>query len=192
MPQARTAPARAAPARYDRVTIALHWLVAVGIIGVGLGEWLREPLFARGSAPRVFLGAIHQPLGLVVFALILLRIVWRLGHKAPALPANMAGWEVALAKLAHLALYAAMIAVPMVGIAAQFARNRGIDFGIFQIPVPSGFAGTSKETASSIKGVHEFLGQAILLLAFAHAAAAIWHHHVRKDDVLTRMLPERS
>ena len=178
-------------ARYDRVTIALHWLIGIGIFLVGIAELLREPLFAKGHPVRVFLGAIHQPAGMVIFALVLLRVVWRLSHRAPALPTGMTGFEALTAKLAHVALYALMIAVPVVGIATQFARNRGIDFGIFAIPVPAGFP-TGREISKPLKELHEILGEGLLLIAFFHALAGIWHHHVRKDDVLTRMLPQRG
>lgn len=180
------------PARYDAVAITLHWLIGIAIIVAGTAELLRGELFPKGHAVRVFLGAIHPGLGTVIFALILLRLLWRVTHPAPALPDDMKGWEVLTAKITHLALYAAMIAVPVFGILTQFARGKGIDLGLLQIAPPAVLAGLGRETARALKEVHEFLGQAILALAFLHAVAAIWHHHVRKDDILTRMLPVRT
>jgi cytochrome b561 len=103
----------------------------------------------------------------------------------------MRPWEQFAAKLTHYALYAMMIAIPLTGIAYTFARGRPIDFGLFQI-VYSLDQSVSRAAVQTLKGVHKFLGQAILAVAFVHAAAALWHHYVRKDDVLIRMLPGRG
>ena len=104
------------------------------------------------------------------------------------MPESMRNWEKVAAKLTHYALYAMMAAIPITGIAYTLARGRSIDFGLFQIVYPlDQFIG--KGAARTLKNVHEFLGQAVLVLAFLHAAAALWHHYIRKDDVLTRMLP---
>lgn len=177
--------------RYDSVSIALHWIIGIGIIVVGLAEMLRGEIFARGSAPREFLKVLHEPAGIVLLALIALRIVWRLLHRPPELPGDMRPWERLAAKLVHGLLYALMVAIPILGLATTFARGRPIDFGLFQIAPPAMLA-ASRGTARFIKEVHEATAQAILALALLHAASAIWHHHVRKDDVLTRMLPERA
>lgn len=176
--------------RYDSVSIALHWLIGIGIIVVGVAEMVRGEFFPRGSAPREILRVLHEPAGLIVFGLILLRIVWRLAHRPPAMPSGMQPWEFTVAKLTHWLLYALMIAVPILGLATTIVRGRPIDFGLFQIPLP--FTGTiARSTARLVKEMHEATSQGLLALAFVHALAAIWHHHVRKDDVLTRMLPER-
>ena len=84
-----------------------------------------------------------------------------------------------------------MVAVPVLGLVTTFARGKPIDFGLFQIAGPA-FAVMSKEAARTAKDIHEWLGQAILALAFYHAAAGLGHHYVRRDDVLTRMLAGRS
>ena len=173
--------------RYDRVAIALHWAIAISIILLGLTELLRGEIFAKGSAPREFLKALHEPIALLVFVLILARVAWRASHHAPALPASMTHWETLLAKLAHIALYALMLIVPILGLATTYARGRGIDFGVLAIP-PFG-SGLPRPTARAIKQAHELASIAILLLAGAHAAAGLYHHYVRGDDVMRRMLP---
>jgi cytochrome b561 len=83
-----------------------------------------------------------------------------------------------------------MIMIPLTGIAYVLARGRSINFGLFEIGYPLDRT-FSRNTARALKNAHEFLGQAVLVLAFAHAAAALWHHYVRKDNVLIRMLPIR-
>lgn len=174
--------------RYDSVAIFLHWVIGIGIIVIGLAEILREQLWAKGAAPREFLKVFHEPLGLLVFALIIVRILWRVAHAPPDVSEGTRAWEALAAKVTHAALYTLMIAVPVLGIVTTATRGRPVNFGLFQIPMPASFA-LGKESARWIKDKHELVGELILVLALVHALAAIWHHHVRKDDVLTRMLP---
>lgn len=182
---------RSAPRRYDTVSVFLHWSIALGIIVIAILELTRGELFAKGSVMREGLKAFHEPAGTVIFALVLVRLFWRSLHVPPELPETMVPWERLGAKLMHILLYALMVAIPLVGIATTFARGRPIDFGLFQIPNPlNGSIGRSG--ARTLKELHEFLGQAVLAVAFLHAAAALWHHYVRRDDVLTRMLPTHT
>lgn len=176
--------------RYSTVSIALHWIVGIGIIVIAAAEMLRGEL-PKGHAVREGLKFLHNPAGTVIFALVLVRIVWRLLSTAPGMPADMRPWEKFAANLTHLALYAVMIAIPLLGIVFTLARGRPIDFGVFQIAYPLTHI-IDATTMKGMKSAHEWLGQAVLGLAFIHAAAALWHHYVRRDDVLTRMLPKRG
>jgi cytochrome b561 len=179
-----------APARFDSVSVILHWSIGVAIILITAIELLRGEMFPKGSYFREVLKALHNPAGTVVFGLILLRLLWRSTHPAPTMPASMRAWESFAARLVHYALYVLMIMIPLTGIAYVLARGRSIDFGLFEISYPLDHI-FSRATARTLKNAHEFLGQAVLLLAFSHAAAALWHHYVRKDNVLLRMLPTR-
>lgn len=177
------------PTRFDRVSIAFHWSIGAAIIAIAAVELLRGELFPKGSYYREVLKTFHDPAGTVVFALVLLRLVWRSTHAAPTMPESMRLWEKSSAKLIHYALYALMVMIPLIGIAYTLARGRPIDFGLFQIVYPLDHI-INRDTAGTLKNIHAFLGQAVLLVAFVHAAAALWHHYVRKDDVLVRMLPK--
>lgn len=179
------------PARFDRVSIALHWSIGAAIIAVAAIEILRGELFPKGSYYREALKVFHDPAGTVVLALVLLRLIWRSTHAAPAMPVSMRPWEMFSAKLTHYVLYALMVMIPLTGLAYTLARGRPIDFGLFQIVYPLDHI-INQDAAGTLKHVHAFLGQAVLLVAFVHAAAALWHHYVRKDDVLVRMLPKRK
>lgn len=174
--------------RFDGVSIALHWIVGIAIIAVAVIELLRGEVFPKGSYFRETLKVLHDPAGTVVLVLVLLRLVWRSFHPAPAMPESMRNWEKVMANLTHYALYAMMVTIPVTGILYTLARGRPIDFGLFQLvfPLDNLF---DRNAARTLKNVHEFLGQAVLVLAFVHASAALWHHYLRKDDVLTRMLP---
>ena len=90
----------------------------------------------KGTSVREGLKFMHNPAGTVIFALVLVRIVWRLLTTARRMPADMRPWEKLAAILTHLALYAVMIAIPLLGIVFTLARNRPIDFGGFQIAYP--------------------------------------------------------
>jgi cytochrome b561 len=179
-----------APARFDSVAVFLHWTIGIAIILVAVIELLRGEVFPKGSYFREVLKALHNPAGTVVFGLVLFRLVWRSTHPAPAMPTNMRPWESFAARLVHYSLYFMMIMIPLTGIAYVLARGRSINFGLFEIGYPLDRT-FSRNTARALKNAHEFLGQAVLVLAFAHAAAALWHHYVRKDNVLIRMLPIR-
>jgi cytochrome b561 len=170
------------------VSIWLHWSIGIAIIVIAAAELLRGELFPKGSFLRDGLKALHDPAGTVVFALIIVRLAWRSTHAAPELPAGTRPWEELAAKLSHYTLYVMMILIPLSGIALTFARGRPIDFGLFEIVSPLDHM-ISRNIARSLRGVHEFLGEAVLLVAFVHAVSALWHHYFRRDDVLVRMLP---
>lgn len=100
----------------------------------------------------------------------------------------MTGLEQALAKAAHLALYALLIVIPLLGVLLTWLRGDALSFfGLFTIPAPFS---PDRDTARSIKAVHSLLANGILILVGIHSLAALWHHFVRKDDVLKRMLPK--
>jgi cytochrome b561 len=176
--------------RFDNVSIALHWTIGIAIITIAVVQLLGHEILPKGSGLRGTLKALHDPAGTIVLCLVLLRLIWRSFHPAPASPGAMRPWEFAVAKSTHLILWAMMVLIPVSGIAYTLARGMPIDFGLFQIMAPADLT-LGRNAARAIKKVHEFLGQAILWVALAHAAAALWHHYIRKDHVLMRMLPRR-
>jgi cytochrome b561 len=172
---------------YDFVSIGLHWLIGAGIALVWLAETARE-LFEKGSYARDVLRSIHEPAGTVILLLVLLRLLWRLTHNPPELPGEMRPWERMMAHWTHIALYLGMAAVPLLGVLAAFARGRPLDLGVLQI-ASLFVGGLARPTRHLIKELHEFAANALIAVAFAHAAAALWHHYIRKDGVMSRMLP---
>lgn len=167
--------------RYTRVAIWLHWTIAALILAnlaIGL---LSEPLKAFALMPA------HKAIGISVLALSIARLLWRLGHPAPALPASIPAWQRAVSALTHFALYAMMILIPLTGwwFVSAAAQRRPLDwFGLFPIPyLPVHQAGGAMHEA------HALLGWAMLALVVLHVAAALKHHLVDRDTVLTRMAP---
>ncbi len=169
-------------ARYDRLTILFHWVMAALIFYAAASIMIADDL-PRGAF-REFIKNTHNSVGAVVVVLLALRILWRLVSTAPALPAAMAAHHQRLAKLAHLGLYAMMAAVPLLGMAAHFLRGRGLEFGLFSIASP---LAANRTLSRSIKEVHELAAYALLGLVAFHVAAALWHQFIKRDGLMARM-----
>ena len=168
--------------QYNRVARALHWAVgALIIVNITVGI-LHDPL---GEIYKGTIG-IHKSIGFTVLALALFRLYWRLSHSVPPLPASMSGWEKIAAHATHWIFYALMIILPMSGWIFSSAGKYPLEFfGLFEIPK------LAVEKGSTIAGVaheaHELLGFAWAGLLVIHVGAALRHHFMLKDDVLSRM-----
>ena len=173
--------------RYDPVAKNLHWLMAALIIGLwGVGLGMEE--LPKGDLRSQIIGW-HKALGVVVLALVIVRLAWRATHSAPPLPATMPAWEQLGAKLGHLALYGLMIAIPAAGI--LMSQSAGRDVNVFGWILP-----TLVEKSDDLKEVfgeaHETLAWLLAVVLVVHVVAALRHHFMLKDDVLSRMLPRRG
>lgn len=173
--------------RYGSISVGLHWLMLVLMVAVYATIELRE-LYPKGSDPREALKGWHFMLGLSVFGLVWLRLLMRIISPAPRIVPEQQAWEAALAKLVHAALYLMMIGLPLVGWLTLSAAGKPIPFFGLQLPP---LIGESKELAEQLKEVHETVGEAGYFLIALHAAAALFHHYVKRDNTLLMMLPER-
>lgn len=173
--------------RYDLGFQILHWAMALVIltawaVAIVMGDMPRGP-------DKVQMILFHKSLGVTVIALLLLRIVWRAASPPPAPSVQGGPWLHRAAAAGHLALYALMLAVPVVGVALSQAEGRAVTaWGLVTLPT---LLGENKELAHTLEELHEVLGNGILALAGLHAAAALVHQYVLKDGVLSRMLPGR-
>jgi len=170
--------------RYTRTAIALHWLMAVLIlVALPLGMFMHE---LELSPLKLKLYAWHKWLGVTVFGLALLRIVWRLLNRPPALP-DMPVWQKRLAAVAHGLIYLLMFLVPLSGWLMSSAKGfQTVYLGLWPIP---DLLGKDVEWGERLEAVHEALSNGFLLLLLLHVLAALKHHHVEGDDVMRRMLP---
>lgn len=177
------------PATYSPSQKFLHWsifLLIAGLYAITYGE----AFFPRGDPGRDAIWWLHISFGLLLVGLIVWRLAARVLQGAPAMPAGSSRAEHLLAAAGHGLLYLLLIAIPVLGISLTWLRGDELSFfGLFTIPSP---VAADRETARSVKELHETAATAILVLAGLHAIAALWHHHIRKDNVLTRMLPARS
>ena len=170
--------------RYDRVAIALHWLTALLVIV----QFANAKIW--GSFPRETrhdLESVHVSLGVLLTAVIAARLIWRWlpGHQKPSLEA---GWVQLASKSVHYLLYALLAAQAATGFAWRWAQGRAVEFfGLFAVPGPYGEL--ARPVRRQLHDLHEWIAWAIIILALGHALAALYHHYVLKDRVLSRMLP---
>lgn len=179
--------------RYTSIAIFLHWLIALLILGQIAGGLYINNL-PSGAEGGFELFQLHKSFGLTVLGLTLLRVLWRLVNPVPPLPEAMAFWEKLVARLTHLAFYGLMLAMPLSGWALVSSASRAVPtyyFGLFEVPRIPGLQDleNQREVAGQIAEVHELLAFLALGLLVLHIAAALKHHYVDRDDVLSRMLP---
>ncbi|HTT12687.1 MAG TPA: cytochrome b [Burkholderiaceae bacterium] len=164
-----------------------HWIMAVLIlVQITLGllavNWHLSPA-------KIQLFFWHKSLGVLILALLAVRIAWRLANATPALPADMPGWERSAARLSHALLYALLILLPLTGWLVNSAAN--IPFRAFWlVPLPA-IVEPNKSLAASFARVHLGLVVFFAFVLTVHIAAALRHHFVKRNTVLVRMLPER-
>jgi cytochrome b561 len=174
--------------RYGSVSIGIHWLMLLLFIAVYASINLRE-LYPKGSDPREALKTWHFMLGMLAFILVWLRLAARFSGPAPLIQPALPRSQEISSKLLHLALYVLMIGMPITGWLVLSASGKPIPFFGLQLPA---LIGQNKELASQIKEVHEFVGTAGYYLIGLHTAAALYHHYIKHDNTLTRMLPGRG
>jgi cytochrome b561 len=178
---------RANADRYTSTAMALHWLLALAILGsFSLGLYMADlPL----SPQRVKLFNWHKWAGVTILALSALRLLWRLTHRPPA-DVPMPTWQQRASHVAHRALYLLFFAVPLAGWAYSSAAGFPIVwFGV--LPLPD-FVPVDKALAEAIKPLHGALAWALIGVAALHIAAALKHQFVDRDGLIDRMLPSRA
>lgn len=170
-------------ARYTIPTIALHWLTVLLIIAVYCTMEFRSS-FERGSPERELMKTLHYMLGLTVLGLTAMRIWFRSRQPYPMIEPVPPVWQHKLAALVHVALYALLIGLPLCGWLILSAEGKVIPFWGLELPA---LIGPNEELAGTLEDVHELLAEAGYALIGLHTLAAIYHHHVVKDNTLLRM-----
>ena len=177
--------ATSSPARYGRLSQLFHWATALLVLVAfiyGLGGSEQQVYMPSSDFDR----QLHETLGLCVFALVALRLMWRWFDTRPTAEPS-AAWMAFSAKVIQIALYGLLFAVPMTAIAGAWLEGHPLTLlaGI-EIAPPIAL---SHDLGATIADIHTWLGDAIVWLAGLHAAAAIFHHVILKDRVLLTMLP---
>jgi cytochrome b561 len=172
---------------YDRVAITLHWVTAALV----LLQFANAETWDYWTKPtRESLQSVHVSLGLLLTVVIVARLVWRWmpGHQVSPLEG---GWVNIASKAVHYLLYGLLVAQAMTGFLWRWAQGHPVGFfGLFGIPAP--YAALDRATRHQLHDVHTWIGWTIVILALGHALAALYHHYVLKDRVLSRMLPLAS
>ena len=178
---------------YDALSRAFHWLTAIVVTAAfilgpgGFGRLMRQGVDPATRSDIVW----HESLGLLVFVLTVLRLLWVAWRPAaPQIP--MARSMQMIAKLMHLALWSLLLALPVTALLALGSEAHPLTLlggvRIDQMPL---IANSALAKLADWGDVHQFLGDAIMWLAGLHAAAAIYHHVILKDGVLSTMLPRK-
>lgn len=188
------------PTRYGTVAQALHWTVALFFLGAFLAVYFRQYLTQDDTTPNWVALQAHLSFGISVIVFAGLRLVWKLRSVQPADPPG-SRLEHLAAHAAHWALYGLMAFMPLTGY-----LGTGVDtdlFGLITIPkfedtwlhdavIVGALGYTPEGFEEGVDWLHKGVGEVLtLVLVGLHVAAALFHHHVRKDDVLVRMLPDR-
>ena len=175
---------RNSAARYGAVAQTLHWLTAVLVLvafieGVGGNE---ARVYSRTRASQL---AIHETLGMALFGLILLRVLWRLIDPPPRTHPGPP-WLVRAAQGVHVTLLVLLVLIPVTAIAGAWYEGHPLTLLSLDVAPP---LSQSHRLGEWISTLHTWLGDAIMWVAGLHTAAALWHHFRYRDGVLTSMLP---
>jgi cytochrome b561 len=174
-----------APPRHPRLTIGLHWLSAVAVLAAFAVAWTRAGFDDPG--PRAALLFAHQCAGLLVLALLLARVGTRIATWSARPRHDLPGPVRFVALGSHLVMYGALLAMPLLGWALTNAHGHDVRLaGLWALPR---LASADPDVADTLDSWHVDLSWMLLSLVALHALAALFHHFVRRDDVLRSMLP---
>ncbi|MGQ0442100.1 MAG: cytochrome b [Methylophilaceae bacterium] len=192
--------------RYTKTAIILHWLIALGIFGMFAIGWYMSDLpkeapkqmaydlfdwglytwqLAEEASPRTFYFNLHKSLGVTIFALVIIRILWRISHKPPPLLASYKALERKFATGAHHLLYLLMVAIPLSGLIMATYSKYGVKW--FGLEFITGL--DNKPMRELFKEIHEIAGAILLLMIIMHILGALKHKFFDKDDTMKRMMP---
>lgn len=163
-----------------------HWtIVALILVQGALGLTMVEMPRGPGVIPYY---SFHKSLGLTIFALALTRLAWRAFDPRPAMPAMLPPWQATVARAGHALLYLLLFAVPLTGwwFDSVAALRPLYWFGLIEIPHLTGPDKALKDIAAE---THETLFWILVAVAASHAAIALYHQFVARDNVLGRMWP---
>jgi cytochrome b561 len=171
--------------RYGAIAQLFHW----GIVALIITQF-----FLANKADGLPLGpakiatlATHKSVGMTIFGLAILRLIWRWFNPIPNVPASTPAWQRKAAHFSHWALYALILVTPLIGWLMSSARNFPVSwFGIVTLP---DFVEPNKAAYEFFHDTHEVLASALFVIALVHAGAALKHHLFDRDNVLRRMLP---
>ena len=176
-------PVGAVPA-YTVTARVLHWITAAAILlmlplgWASANEW--------GGSWQDWLYNLHRSIGAALIPIILVRVIYRITHPPSPLPEAIPPLQRLAAAGTRGALYALLLAKPVIGWIATSAYPAPIPvFGLFELPP---LWGANRPLSDRLFSLHAAFGIAIAIVVALHVAAACHHHFVRKDRVLLRMI----
>jgi cytochrome b561 len=190
--------------RYTKTAVVLHWLIALFLVVMFVLGWFMADIpkeapkqsafdlldlgvwtvqVGEEISPRAFYFNLHKSLGITIFALIILRIVWRIGHKPPAPLATYKAIERKIATGTHHLLYLFMVAIPVTGLIMGLYSKFGVKwFGLNFLP------GLDNNSIRELfEEAHELVGIALLVILALHVVGALKHKFIDKDETMSRI-----
>jgi cytochrome b561 len=185
-------PIVAGPARrrWGATTMTLHWLSAVLVLALLALGWFMVHGDIEAST-KFDLYQLHKSLGFLSLAFLLFRLCARLAERSPPAPASMGGWERRLAALAHAAFYALLLIAALSGWLRVSSAIIPIPSRFFDLFVIPNLVGPDLAFSDAMASLHYVVSRLLIVLLALHVAAALKHHLIDRDDVLSRMLPMR-
>jgi cytochrome b561 len=170
---------------YPATSKLLHWLVAACVL-ITAPVAIAMTSIGKGSTQDALFN-LHKSLGVLILVLMVLRPINRLAAGALAPEAEIEPWQKAVSSIVHTSLYVLLLAMPIVGYIANSAYGATTPFfGLFELP---GIVGKNEQLATQLFTLHRWVGWLVILLVLTHVSAALYHHFIRRDAVLKRMLP---
>lgn len=190
--------------RYSKTAVFLHWLIAIGVFGMFALGWYASDIpkeapkqmaydlfdwgiytwqLTEAISPRSFYYNLHKSLGLSVFAIILIRILWRTVNHPPELLDTYKKFEKTLATMVHRVLYILLIALPLTGVIMSVYSKYGIKW--FGMPFIKGLDNNAMREL--YKEAHYVIGIVLLVLIAIHVIGALKHKFIDHDSTLKRM-----
>ena len=174
-----------APTHYDPVIRAVHWMTLVLVTAAFAAVWIADSALVGSYVRQVV--QLHRSLGLTVAALTIFRLGWRLRTRIPDLPGELPVVQKLAARITEGLIYLLLLAQPLVGL--LYTNAYGLRVNLFLLVQLPALIGRDRSLSDSLGNIHSFLGYSLLILIGLHAAAALFHHFIRRDDVLKAMLP---
>ena len=172
--------------RYAGSVRLLHWLMAVLVLAAYVLIEQRG-LFPRGSAERAAMVQGHFWAGLSILVLAFWRIAERARRGAPAITPPLPAWQALPSKLLHLALYLFFFVMPLLGLATAWSDGKVVLLPFTDVALPA-LLPEDKPFAHRLEDLHGTIGEVFYWVIGAHVLAAFWHHWMRGDDTLRRMV----
>lgn len=189
--------------RYSAVAIVLHWLIAILVLSmIPMGWWMSDAIAdpaQQATAYKAF--QLHKSVGFTILGLTVIRLVWRISHRPPAMPMTRA-WERYLALGAHAVFYFLLLALPLTGwlyvsTGWAVATDQPLEvatswFGLFTVPhlpVAEAAASVRRSLAFEAMGAHSLMAWGVLVMAALHVGAALKHQFLDRDGIMEHMIP---
>lgn len=178
---------------YGKLSKFLHWGMFVLVVGmICVGYYMHELPKETPEELMYKIGVIglHKAFGIIILATIIFRFIWRARNTVPKMPEEMSGLEKIMAHMSHLLLYVLVLIMPLSGWLMSSAGGHKVSvFGLFTMP---SLMEKNKSLSGLFHEIHEITVVVLIVVIILHAAFALYHHFIKKDDTLKRMMPSHG